>query len=403
MRIEIKSKIYLVILVLGFSCIEPYQHELIDLVGPPLLVVDGLLTNEEKTHIVRLSYTSELGTTKLTTINEATVTIESGDGEVFTLTESQPGNYVTPSTFQGIVGQSYRLRIKIKNRHEYLSSEEVLNAAPPIDTLYGRYVQLPSEESAELLNGVQIFIESDWNDYEVSTFRYIWEETYEWRVPNPSEYVYEPKTRGAILREETDLRSVEVCFRGDTSTALLLGSALSLNNSKFTEFPVHFINENDANLSFKTAVNIKQFALSNATYQYYKRLKENNESGGSLFDKQKGNISGNITSVTDPKELVMGNFDVSGVSAKMAFFEPRTFISDGFNINYWPPSRSPKNCGLDIDSISVLALEGYVTDKINAVKVIWTYDPDLQLYFMTSENCSDCRILGNIEVPDFWE
>ena len=141
----------------------------------------------------------------------------------------------------------------------------------------------------------------------------------------------------------TDLQSVEVCFRGDTSTALLLGSAFSLNNSKLTEFPVHFINENDQNLSFKTAVKVKQYALSNATYQYYKRLKENNESGGSLFDKQKGNISGNIKSLTDPKELVMGNFDVSGVSSKMSFFEPKTFVSDGFKVNY-----GLDYCGIDI-------------------------------------------------------
>ena len=223
MRLEIKIKIYLFILVLGFSCIEPYEYELIDEVGPPLIVVDGLLTNEEKIHSVRLSYTSGLGITNLTTINEATVTIESSDGDAVTLTERQPGNYVTSPTYQGIVGQSYRLRIKIKNGHEYLSSEEILSEAPPIDTLYGRYVQLPSEESVGLLNGVQLFIESDWSDYEVSTFRYIWEETYEWRVPYPSEYVYVPKTGGAIQRKMTDLQSVEVCFRGDTSTALLLG------------------------------------------------------------------------------------------------------------------------------------------------------------------------------------
>lgn len=398
MRLEIRIKIYLFILFFGFSCIEPFEYELIDEGGSPLIVVDGLLTNEEKMHSVRLSYTSGLGINNLTTINEATVTIESGDGDVVTLTERQPGNYVTSSAYQGIVGQSYRLRIKTKNGHEYLSAEELLNEAPPIDTLYGKYVQLPSEERAELLNGVQLFIESDWNDYEVSTFRYVWEETYEWRVPYPSEYVYIPKTAEAIQREKTDLQSVEVCFRGDTSTALLLGSTFSLNNAKLTEFPVHFINENDANLSFKTAVNVKQFALSNATYQYYKRLKENNESGGSLFDKQKGNISGNIKSLSDPKELVMGNFDVSGVSAKMAFFEPKTFLSDGLKVNY-----GPDYCGIDIDSISALALEGYVTDDRNARKIIWTYDSDLQLYFMISENCSDCRILGNIEVPDFWK
>lgn len=402
MRLEIKNKIHLFILVIVFSCVEPYEYELIDEVVLPLIVVDGLLTDEEKTHRVRLSYTSGLGITNQRTINEATVTIENSDGDSVILTERQPGNYVTSSTYRGIVGESYRLRIKMKNGHEYLSSEEVLNEAPPIDTLYGRYVQLPSEKSAELLNGVQLFIESDWSDYEVSTFRYVWEETYEWRVPYPSEYVYVPKTGAGIERKMTNLQSVEICFRGDTSTALLLGSAFSLNNSKLTEFPVHFINENDQNLSFKTAVKVKQYALSDATYQYYKRLKENNESGDSLFDKQKGNISGNIKSLTDPKELVMGNFDVSGVSSKMSFFEPKTFVSDGFKVNY-----GLDYCGIDnymeIDTIPALALEAYVTDDRNARMVIWTYDPDLQLYFMISENCSDCRILGKIRVPDFWE
>jgi hypothetical protein len=98
----------------------------------------------------------------------------------------------------------------------------------------------------------------------------------------------------------------------------------------------------------------------------------------------------------------MGNFDVSGVSSKMSFFEPKTFVSDGFKVNY-----GLDYCGIDnymeIDTIPALALEAYVTDDRNARMVIWTYDPDLQLYFMISENCSDCRILGKIRVPDFWE
>ena len=56
MRLEIKNKIHLFILVITFSCIEPYEYELIDEVVLPLIVVDGLLTDEEKTHRVRLSY-----------------------------------------------------------------------------------------------------------------------------------------------------------------------------------------------------------------------------------------------------------------------------------------------------------------------------------------------------------
>ena len=55
-----------------------------------------------------------------------------------------------------------------------------------------------------------------------------------------------------------------------------------------------------------------------------------------------------------------------------------------------------------MDSMLIIGLR-IVADDINAKRVIWTYDSDLRLYFMSFENCSDCRILGNIEVPDFWE
>ena len=397
-----KNKINLLILAVLFACIEPYDYNSIDINGDPLLVVDAVLTNEAKVHNILLSYTYGLGTRDLTTVDGAIVSIESGDGNIVTLTEWQPGNYATASTYEGIVGESYRLRIKTKNGHEYLSTEQTLNAAPPIDSLYGRYLQLPSKESGELLNGVQLFIDTDWSDYEVSTFRYVWEETYEWRVPYASSYFWDEKTETAIARATTDLLSVEKCFRGDTSNSLLVGSSLELNKPKLTEFPVHFINEDDPNLAFKTAVNIKQYAVSTDTYQYYKRLKENNESGGSLFDKQKGNIVGNIEALTDPQESVMGNFEVSGVSSKLAFFESRNFLAEGFNI---PPLFRGSNISINgiADSIPTSDLENYFSSYLSAGKGIWTFDLALGLYVMLPEGCTDCRIQGNIEVPNFWE
>ena len=89
------------------------------------------------------------------------MTIESENGEIVNLIESLPGNYVTDSTYAGMIGESYRLRVITENGNEYLSTKETLNEAPPIDSLYGRYVQLPSKESGAILNGVQIFLVTD--------------------------------------------------------------------------------------------------------------------------------------------------------------------------------------------------------------------------------------------------
>jgi hypothetical protein len=164
MRRSKKSIIYLFTSIIVLSCIEPYEHNFIEETENSLLVVDAILTNEIKTHTVKLSYTTSLESEDLILAKGATVTIESGNGEIVNLTESQPGNYVTDSTYAGMIGESYILRVITENGNEYLSTAESLNEAPPIDSLYGRYVQLPSKESGDILNGVQIFLVTDWQN-----------------------------------------------------------------------------------------------------------------------------------------------------------------------------------------------------------------------------------------------
>jgi hypothetical protein len=395
-----KNIVYFFLSIIVLSCIEPYEHNFIGETENSLLVVDAILTNEIKTHTVKLSYTSSLESEDLILAKGATVTIESENGEIVNLTESLPGNYVTDSTYAGMIGESYMLRVITENGNEYLSTKETLNEAPPIDSLYGRYVQLPSKESGDILNGVQIFLVTDWQNYEVSTFRYTWEETYEWRVPYPSYYLWDETSEKLILRTQ----SVDKCFRQETSSSLIMGSGIALNNQKLTEFPVHFINEADPNLAYKTAVHVKQYALSASTYQFYKRLQDNNESGGSLFDKQKGNIVGNMGVLTGPRESVLGNFEVSGVSSKLVFFVPKTFVPDGFNI----PLLNAQ-CNLiyrtSADSIPTSGLADYFSSSASAGKGIWAFfmpEPP-GFYVILSEPCTDCRINGDIEIPTFWE
>ena len=115
-----KNIVYLFLSIIVLSCIEPYEHNFIGETENSLLVVDAILTNEIKTHTVKLSYTSSLESEDLILAKGATVTIESENGEIVNLTESLPGNYVTDSTYAGMIGESYMLRVITENGAVFL-------------------------------------------------------------------------------------------------------------------------------------------------------------------------------------------------------------------------------------------------------------------------------------------
>lgn len=102
------------ILVL-FSCEERIDWDL-QTRKLPVLVVDGMITNERKPHCVSL-------TKPVTELNQppqpvsgALVAISDGDS-VLMLNEdiARPGYYYTDSTVQGVVGKIYYLYIRINN------------------------------------------------------------------------------------------------------------------------------------------------------------------------------------------------------------------------------------------------------------------------------------------------
>ena len=84
-----KNIAYFFLSIIVLSCIEPYEHNFIGETENSLLVVDAILTNEIKTHTVKLSYTSSLESEDLILAKGATVTIESENGEIVNLTESK--------------------------------------------------------------------------------------------------------------------------------------------------------------------------------------------------------------------------------------------------------------------------------------------------------------------------
>ena len=143
------------------GCVDPFEFQVTE--TAKVLVVESSLTNERTAHMTRLSYTFSLETSEPEPASGALVTIEDGNGNRQTLQENTSGVYQTDSSFAGVVGESYTLHIALDGQ-EFISSTQVLPVPAMIDSVYGRYFELPSTEDATNELGVQLFVDATATD-----------------------------------------------------------------------------------------------------------------------------------------------------------------------------------------------------------------------------------------------
>ena len=134
-----RALLYMIFVLTFFSCEERINWDL-DTQELPLLVVDGIITNERKAHRITLSK-------PVTALNEipqpvsgALVALSDGDSVVILREDIlNAGNYYTDSTIQGVIGKIYYLYIKIGE--EEFNSKAVMYPVDPIQPLSYHKIQ----------------------------------------------------------------------------------------------------------------------------------------------------------------------------------------------------------------------------------------------------------------------
>ncbi len=385
-------------LILGiYSCVEPYK--IIPVETERVIVVDASLTNETKPHITRLSYTFPIDESVEIPLSGAEVTIEDEDGAVIQLSEVSPGQYQTDSSFAGVVGKKYMLQIVTPDNLVIFSAEEELLAPSPIDSIYGRYISLPHPETGILRNGIQFYVDTHSDLYPSSNYRYEYVERYELRVPFPSEYVWSDESRDYTSR----FPPVGICYASEKSNELIHGTTQGLTENRLSELPVRFIEDIDPHLYYRYSLEIRQYMIGSATYKFHKKLKEINEAGGSFFDRQKGTVFGNLTAENSEDIVILGFFEVAGVSDSKRVFRPSEFSPEGFEIHKTDFCWS--NANEDVfDTVALGGLYDFFSFFSNRNKNIYTILPfPIDMAVVAPVGCSDCTFWeGDLNKPEFW-
>jgi len=388
-----KGILYIVlVLSINYSCVTPFEFQTDTF--EKVIVVEGSISNEAKSHIVKLSYTYPLGSSgSSTSITDAQVFVVSSSDQFETFEHDENGIYKSRDNWSGIAGESYHVVIITSDNERYESNSEELKSSPLIDSIYQRFAELPSVETNQNEPGIQFFIDAHDETNSAEYFRYEWEETYRVIVPFPS--LYEAEDTLLVLRKE----QVGICYQNDSSNILLIATSINNTENRIAEFPLHFIFSSSQHIRSRISILAKQYAITEKAYEYYRKLKENSESKGSLFDKQAGGIVGNVFSVTNSDELVLGYFEVAGYSEKRAFFSASNFDERFQQADFQYSCKFDEAFHMHLDSARIFVSRFFTFQIYYFFPGPETMQDSAYIY---PRICTSCDWYADNFPPDFW-
>ncbi|MEN2414137.1 DUF4249 domain-containing protein [Flavobacterium mesophilum] len=313
------------LLVAVFGCTTPYDYQASS--GyEDIIVIESTITNQNKTQEVKITRAYKLDDKAPIFEAGATVYVTDNTGNKYDFKQNTD-KYTSVTSFQVAPNKQYQLHVRTKDGRSYISSAETL----PQQT------EIESVEANAKTKGQQLGIEITVNSYDPTNsshyYRYEYDETYKIVAPNwypqKATAVYFPPGTyppGKVVIEDRT-EEAKVCFSSQSSTELLLTSTNDLSEDRVTNFPVRFIPSTDPIIRNRYSILVKQYVQSLAAHTFSETLKEISNSGSILSQTQPGFFYGNIKSVENPSEKVIGYFDVSSYSEKRIFFNFKDLLN----------------------------------------------------------------------------
>ncbi len=421
----IKYSLWISTFLVALSCIEEVAISN-EVEQQSILVVEAVITDEAKFQEVRLTRSFELEGDSAVAENNATVRLSTNSGQVYNFTQEDNGYYRSTQQFAAHPNTEYSLEITTSDGLQFQSDSEQLPGLSVIDELV--FERGFNENGVE---GVSAFINAS-NENEFYRFEY--EETYKIIAPqySPQELIilnedfpYPPEfllmfvdNQGVIdfqeiidfffelqLRPEQE----QICFNTVASNEILLASTIDLETNILNQHRVRFVNRNEYIIQHRYSLLVKQYSISDQAHEYYTILNDFSNNESIFSETQVGFLSGNLFS-TNSDASVVGYFELSSVDEQRIYFN----YTDLFPGEILPPYFV--NC----DDILVPALleedfahnitNSPIIDALNAGFIFYQENGDengnpfefapFQLVFQV---CGDCTVLGQNQVPDFWE
>lgn len=324
-----KSK-YIFYLLFLSACVESFNPEIDEADSQPI-IVDALLTNDNIRHSVTVNRAKNLGeTSQFESISNAIVYVEDNNGQTFDYIYSTNGRYVAINSFAGVVGTFYKLVIEIEGQQYESSFEELLpevevskiNATPAVETIKSETGETTDEYR------MQISVDLDFPSNQEAYYRFDWNSTYITQTPQQGSTICWDE-RGDFPPSNLDIFTT--CFISENSPSFLkLFTSKGLQNTSIDSVAIYSISPNKR-FHTKYSTQITLYNISETAFNFWKAVENQVANSGSLFDSPPSPVNGNIASITNESERIIGIFEVASVTRSRAFFLPSVVKRDVLN------------------------------------------------------------------------
>ncbi len=358
------SWIILLFSLLQWHCIQSYVSPY-HAPATGYLVVEGYITGNGPSTF-KLSRTIQLpGDSTTPVVTGAQLQIEGSDNSIYPFTETGNGGYTLASASLNTATR-YRLRISNVNNETYLSDYVPYKPTPAIDS-----VNWISDTT-----GVSIYVNTHDPGGNTRYYQWTYNETWEYTSAILSGFVWQHDS----LLFATASNQYYFCYHNDSSSQILIGTTAKLAQDLVYRQRLIFIPVSTQALAIEYSVLVAQYALTDSAYNFLSLMRGNTEQLGSIFDPLPSQLTGNIHSLTNPGEIVLGYISAGTLQQERIFINYRQvpdwrYVIDCPSKDTFVPDFEPAMISLFDDGYLPIYLNrGILTANVN--------------------NCVDCRTQG---------
>jgi len=314
------------------ACVEPYEPSLA--LNADVLIVEGTLTDLPETQSIKLSRSRVYGKTSASIpITAARVEVVVGGTQSISLRETTGGVYQLPGDFRAKTGERYQLRFKVGDK-SYESSVETMSTGSVIGKVYDSFDAqgIPNAARDRFTPAHLIYLDTQDPPGERNFYRWNWTlwEAQTWcaSCQQGRFLVSNPNTNdGTCLTDRTlprdnffDYGCATRCWDIFQSFDLNLFSDVFSNGNPIrgrlvAKIPYYQLGP--------ALVEIRQYALTAGAYRYFKLFEDQTQNTGGLADTPPAPIVGNVRSLSNEKEPIVGYFSASPVSSVRYWLDRR--------------------------------------------------------------------------------
>ncbi len=354
MKLRILYLFFLITLLI--SCKEVYHPNLDN--NDKILVVNGLITNENKTHSISLSWARRFnGNDAFEAVNDAQVYITDRCSLNYYFSEGENGNYYSDSSlFIPQIGDSYKLNILLDNGEQYESDFQELIPVDSLGELSGEVVQKEfvvndgNSNIVKAYDGIEACILIPPSNGLISKYRF-------------DIKVFVQYSWGIDLGATQHTYYCWIALKNPNQSINITNSQFEVDAENFVKHSLCFLPKDldfwSLERNYKCfVVNINAFRLNDACYKFYKKAYDQLEASDLLFDPIAVQLPSNIRCISNSNIKALGFFEVSSL------YNTTYYIIEGYsseircyeNKDY---NRNIRNSMCILDSVPIFWYSNY--------------------------------------------